>query len=131
MKKSLTALAVAGAAAASLIAVAPTASASGCVNSTITTGYQGPGTVAYKAAAGCLDLNLTYAHNNHGWGHDRYEGFYKDANGFWHNGTAGYQYVDDGYYNAGDIVLVSNLTSGRAFSVGSELFGGNTVVITH
>ncbi|MEU5531912.1 hypothetical protein [Streptomyces sp. NPDC020362] len=131
MKKTLTALAAAGVVAASLIATAPAASASGCVSSTLTTGLTQPATVAYKAASGCRDLNLTYAHDTSGQGRDYYEGWYKNSSGNWTAGSAGWIQVPDGSYAAGRIVLVSDLTSGRAFGVTSLFDSGDTVVITH
>ncbi|WP_369261472.1 hypothetical protein [Streptomyces sp. R35] len=131
MKKSLAALAAAGVATASLLAAAPTASASGCVSTTLTTGLYSPYTVAYKAASGCRDLNLTYAHDNDGRGAEWYEGWYKNSSGAWTEGASGYHYIYDGSYSLGSIVLVSDLTSGRAFGVTSWNESGDTVVITH
>lgn len=134
MKKSLAALAVAGVAAASLVTMAPTASASGCVTTGLSTGWQWIGSTAYKANAGCLDLNLTYsddANNNH----DYYAGYYKNSSGSWTEGSRGYRVGDsaiyDGYHALGSIVLVSNLTPGREFGVGSFYDGGDYVEITH
>ncbi|MFJ9866112.1 hypothetical protein [Streptomyces sp. NPDC101165] len=132
MKKSLAALAVVGVAAASLVTTAPAASAAGCVTSGITTGYQGPGSVAYKAASGCRDLNLTYSYDSAGTGWDSYAGYYKNSSGTWTRGSRGYTgLLSDGAYSLGSIVLVSDLTSGRAFSVASDYNGGDWVVITH
>ncbi|MFB6835909.1 hypothetical protein [Streptomyces sp. NPDC056361] len=130
MNKVLAALTAAGIAAASLVAVAPTASAAGCVTTGITTGTGGVGTVAYKAASGCGDLNLTYADDtNLGW--EEYAGYYKNASGTWTQGSRGYVYVEDGWYGLDQVVLVSGLTSGRAFSVASRWEGGDYVQITH
>ncbi|MFE5943635.1 hypothetical protein [Streptomyces sp. NPDC056480] len=131
-KKTLAAFAAAGLAAASLVAMAPTASAAGCVASEIKTGYRGPGTVAYKASSGCKDLNLTSADSASGWDTwDWYAGFYKNASGSWTQGSRGYVKVDDGYYELGSIVLVSDLTNGRAFSVASYWDSNDTVWIYH
>ena len=132
MKKPLAALAAACIAAASLIALAPTASAAGCVTTGITTGMQGPGTVAYKANSGCSDLNLTWAGSTDGvYGYDYYAGFYKNASGLWTVGSRGYFQVNDGSYAVDQVILVSDLTPGRAFSVASWYDGGDYVQITH
>ncbi|WP_432169448.1 hypothetical protein [Streptomyces sp. 1222.5] len=131
MHKYLTGLAVAALSGASLISMAPAASAAGCVSTTLTTGYQGAGQVAYKAASGCRDLNLTYAHDSSGSNFESYAGFYKNAAGNWTEGSTGYWGVFNGSKPLGSIVLVSNLTSGRAFGVGSYNDGGDTVTITH
>lgn len=132
MNKSLAALAVAGVAAASLVTMAPTASAASCTQTGITTGYQGPGSVGYKAASGCRDLNLTYSYDSASEGWDSYAGYYKNSSGTWTRGASGYTgLLSDGAYGLGEIVLVSNLSNGRAFSVASEYNGGDWVVITH
>ncbi|WP_328944913.1 hypothetical protein OG259_28915 [Streptomyces sp. NBC_00250] len=130
MNKALAALAAAGIAATSLIAVAPTASAAGCVTSGIWTGYLEPGTVVYKASGGCSDLNLTYADAKDDTS-DYYVGFYKNAAGEWRAGSRGYFAIDDGRYGTDTFVLVSDLTPGRAFSVGAFSYGGDYVEITH
>ncbi|MCX4980608.1 hypothetical protein [Streptomyces sp. NBC_00572] len=131
MNKALAALAAAGIAATSLIAVAPTASAAGCVTSPIWTGYKAPGTVAYKAASACSDLNLTYADDQTIGNWDAYAGFYKNASGVWTIGSRGYIAIADSSYALDNFVLVSDLTPGRAFSVASASEGGDYVEITH
>ncbi|MFE1309239.1 hypothetical protein [Streptomyces sp. NPDC058755] len=131
MLKSLTTLALATLTTASLVSLAPTASAASCVSTTLTTGFRTAGQVAYKAASGCRDLNLTYAHDSSGASFESYAGFYKDAAGYWTAGSSGYWGVFNGTKTLGSIVLVSNLTSGRAFGVGSYNDGGDTVTITH
>ena len=130
MNKAVSALAAAGIAAVSLIAIAPTASAAGCVTTGITTGYQDIGTVAYKANSGCSDLNLTYADaKDDNW--ECYFGMYKNAAGVWTDGASGYHCRDDGWYGLDEVVLVTDLTPGRAFSVGAFSYGGDYVQITH
>lgn len=133
MKKALAALAAAGIAAASLIALAPTASAAGCVTTEIKTGYRGPGWVAYKAAnTGCNDLNVVSADDmSGGFRSDNYAGYYQNSSGTWTQGSRGYIYLGDFTYALGEVVLVSDLTPGRAFSVASWYDGGDYVQIAH
>ncbi|MFF7774448.1 hypothetical protein ACFZCG_08435 [Streptomyces tanashiensis] len=129
--KALSTLAAAGIAAASLVTVAPTASAAGCVRSGVTTGFLSPGTVVHKSNSGCRDLNVTYANDTSDVGWDSYAGFYRDAYGYWNRGSRGYVTVEDGWFNPGDFILVTDLTSGREFSVASLRNGGDYVEIAH
>ncbi|MFB7589247.1 hypothetical protein [Streptomyces sp. NPDC056169] len=131
MNKSLATLAAAGVAAASLLAFAPTASAAGCVTSGITTGFDGPGTVAYKAAGPCNDVNLTYAYSASWTGPIPYAGYYKNASGTWVQASAGWIKVKNGAYAVDQIVLISDLIPGTPFSVGTFLQGGEWTVVTH
>ncbi|MFE3069946.1 hypothetical protein [Streptomyces sp. NPDC059247] len=131
MKKTLAALATAALAASSLLALAPAASAAGCVTTGLTTGYKGIGGVAHKAASGCSDLNLTHAHDTSGAHTESYAAFYKNSANNWIQGSRGYVQVSDGSYSPDQIVLVSDLTPGRAFSIASYWDGGDYVEITH
>ncbi|CAM5427619.1 hypothetical protein [Streptomyces tanashiensis] len=129
--KALSTLAAAGIAAATLLTAAPGASAAGCATSGLWTGYLSPGQTAYKANSGCRDLNLTYSDDKSGANGDDYAGFYRDAYGYWTIGSRGYVYAGDGYHGLDEIVLVSNLSNGREFSVASKWDGGDWVEITH
>ncbi|CAM5429776.1 hypothetical protein STANM309S_02971 [Streptomyces tanashiensis] len=128
MKKSFAALAAAGIATASLLTAAPSASASaGCYATLLNTGYQSPGQSTYKANSGCRDLNVTYSDDTSSANGDAYAGYYKNASGSWTRGSRGYVYIADGYHTRGEIVLVSDLTTGREFGVASQWDGGDWV----
>ncbi|MBO1331393.1 hypothetical protein [Streptomyces sp. VRA16 Mangrove soil] len=131
MRKSLAGFAAVGIVTAALLTAAPSASAAGCVTSGLWTGFLSPGQSAYKASSGCRDLNLTYSDDKSGAYGDAYAGYYRDAYGYWTIGSRGYVYADDGHHALNEIVLVSNLTSGREFSVASKWDGGDWVEITH
>ncbi|MBB4979245.1 MULTISPECIES: hypothetical protein [Streptomyces] len=129
------ALALAGLAATS-VALAPAASASaqGCVVTSITTGgFAQQGTIATKASSGCLDLNLTYSYNTNSRTYDYYGGRYKKADGTWVTGSKGYVQAWDGYHSINDstMTLVTDLSAGTQFSVASYMDGGDNVQITH
>ncbi|MER7760690.1 hypothetical protein [Streptomyces sp. NPDC097619] len=131
MRKSFAGLAAAATVAACLLTAAPPASAAGCVTSQLRTGLLGPGETARKANSGCRDLNLTHTINTSSYNSDDYAGFYRDAFGYWTIGSRGYVHAYDGGHALNEIVLVSNLSTGREFSVASKRDGQDQVEITH
>ncbi|MFF4189011.1 hypothetical protein ACFYZ9_38055 [Streptomyces sp. NPDC001691] len=137
MKKSLSALTVAGITAASLVALAPNASASGCVS----TWLRSPGTttngamVAVKADSPCHDLNVSWsqAANAPDSKYSGYMGVYrKSSSAGWMVGSKGYVQMDNGYHDINNsyFALVTDLAPGTQFSVISRT-PGDQVTIVH
>jgi len=102
--------------------------AASCVRNTVTTGYRGRGTVIYKAATTCRDLNVTNVQDNGSDGYDTYAGFYRTADGVWHIGSRGYIGMRNGNVT---VVLLSDVRSGAPMSVGSGGDGGDIVKVLH
>jgi hypothetical protein len=102
--------------------------AANCVRNTVTTGYRGRGTIIYKAATTCQDLNVTNVQDNGTDGYDTFAGFYRTSDGVWHIGSRGYVGLHNGNVN---VVLLSNVRAGAAMSVGSGGDGGDIVKVLH
>ncbi|MEV7544098.1 hypothetical protein [Streptomyces sp. NPDC089915] len=134
MKKSFASLAVAGLAAASVVALAPTASAAGCTS----TWLKSPGTttngamVATKADSPCHDLNVSWSQSFSG----NYSGYYglyrKSSSAGWTGGSKGYVQMDNGYHDINNsyFALVTDLSAGTQFTVISRQ-PGDQVTIVH
>jgi hypothetical protein len=102
--------------------------AANCVRNTVTTGYRGRGTIIYKAATTCQDLNVTNIQDNGADGYDTFAGFYRTADGVWHIGSRGYIGLHNGNVN---VVLLSDVRTGAPMSVGSGGDGGDIVKVLH
>ncbi|GGT90292.1 hypothetical protein [Streptomyces violascens] len=135
MKKSLSALTVVGITAASLVALAPTASASGCVS----TWLRSPGTttngamVATKADSPCHDLNVSWSQAAPGAQFSQYMGMYRKSSSVgWQPGSRGYVQMENGYHDINNsyFALVTDLTPGTQFTVISRN-PGDQVTIVH
>ncbi|MGW2786848.1 hypothetical protein ACWC3X_37510 [Streptomyces populi] len=132
MKKALATLAIVGAAASSVLALAPAASADSCARTTLNTGYRGYWSTAYKSStSGCHDLNVVMAAAPGGDSGDYYAGMYVNASGSWTFGSRGYVYIPNGEYAVNKYILVSNLTNGREFGVAAWNNAGGAVTIAH
>ncbi|WP_329461045.1 hypothetical protein [Streptomyces sp. NBC_01431] len=137
MKKSLSALTVAGITTVSLVTLAPTASASGCVS----TWLRSPGTttsgamVAVKADSPCHDLNVSWSQAA-GAPEVKYSGYMgmyrKSSSVGWTGGSKGYVQMDNGYHDINNsyFALVTDLTPGTQFTVISRT-PGDQVTIVH
>ncbi|MER5827726.1 hypothetical protein ABT086_37205, partial [Streptomyces mirabilis] len=80
MKKALATLAIAGAAATSVLALAPAASADSCARTSLNTGYRSYWNTAYKSStSGCHDLNVVMASAPGGDSGDYYAGMYVNS----------------------------------------------------
>ncbi|MFB7241054.1 hypothetical protein CW362_10515 [Streptomyces populi] len=131
MKKALATLAIVGAAASSVLALAPAASADSCARTNLTTGYRTWWSTAYKSStSGCHDLNVVMA-DAPAASADSYVGFYVNSSGNWAVGTRGYVYIPDGTYAVNKYILVSDLSGGREFGVGALNNAGGAVTIAH
>ncbi|MFD7624460.1 hypothetical protein ACFV7Q_00190 [Streptomyces sp. NPDC059851] len=133
MKKSFSALTVAGIAAASLVTTAPSASAAGCVSTWLKT----PGTstvgamVGVKADSPCRDLNVSWSYSPHG-AYSGYYGMYRKAGTTgWIGGSRGYVQMNNGYHDINDsyYALVTDLTPGREFTVLSRNWGEEVTIV--
>ncbi|GAB7105406.1 hypothetical protein JCM4814A_37200 [Streptomyces phaeofaciens JCM 4814] len=134
MKKLWAALATTGVLGASLVALAPAASAApqACVTTTITTGYRTYSETASKSSTStCSDLNLTYANDTSAVGYDCYRGMYRNSAGTWFRGTSGWHCLDDGAYAVDTVLLLTDLNDGTTFGVESYYDAPDYVNITH
>jgi hypothetical protein len=138
MRKILATLLVVAGAFTSLIVSGSVAAADvqpqSCVTNTITTGpFEGVGTTATKSSSStCHDLNLTFAHDNQGFGGDSYAArLFKSSTGKWFTAARGYVGVADGSYAVDKVVLATDVLGGTKFTVASEFDAGDTVKITH
>ncbi len=102
--------------------------AANCVRNTVTTGYRSRGTIIYKAATTCHDLNVTNVQDNGADGYDTFAGLYRTSDGVWHTGSRGYIGLHNG---AVDVVLLSGVRTGAPMSVGSGGDGGDIVKVLH
>lgn len=134
LKKSFASLAVVGLAAASVVTLAPTASASGCTS----TWLRSPGTtttgamVATKANSPCHDLNVSWSYNPSGSGSGYFGLYRKSSTSGWIGGSRGYVQMDNGYHDINNsyFALVTDLTPGTQFTVISRN-PGDEVTIVH
>ncbi|MFD5758400.1 hypothetical protein ACFWIZ_25150 [Streptomyces sp. NPDC127044] len=132
MKKALATLAIAGAAATSVLALAPAASADTCARSRRHTGYRSYWNTAYKSStSGCHDLNVVMASAPGGDSGDYYAGMYVNSSGNWTFGSRGYVWIPNGTYAVDKYDLVSDLTGGREFGVAAYNNIGGAVTIAH
>ncbi|MGY1498348.1 hypothetical protein ACW4TU_17395 [Streptomyces sp. QTS52] len=134
MKKLWAALATTGVIGASLVAVAPAASAAAqaCVTTTITTGYRTYSETATKSStSSCSDLNLTLANDTSAAAYDCYRGMYRNSAGTWFRGTSGWHCLDDGSYAVDTQLLLTDLNDGTTFAVESYYDAPDYVNITH
>ncbi|MFG2869718.1 hypothetical protein [Streptomyces sp. NPDC048338] len=132
MKKTTAALALAGAVATSLMALAPTASAAdGCQRDWLTTGRQDTWSTVQKSGSGCHDVQVVEASAPGGAGGDSYRARYVNASGAWTWASRPYQWIPNGSYPVNKYILVSDLTTGRWFGVAAYNYVGGAVQVAH
>ncbi|MEU8616299.1 hypothetical protein [Streptomyces sp. NPDC048623] len=133
MKKKTTAvLALAGAVATSLMALAPTASAAdGCQRDWLTTGHGGTYSVIQKSGSGCHDVQVTQAWASGGASGDAYRAQYVNASGYWTWASRPYVWISNGTYPVNQYILISDLTTGRWFGVSAQNTYGSAVEVAH
>ena len=136
MKNAIAAGALALAAAATCVVLAPAASAApdACVTSTLTTGgYEGVGTQVRKSStSSCSDLNLVYTDDKTVYANDGYAGrLYHTSSSSWITCTAGYIWLKDGSYPVDSELLCTDVSDNTLFTVASAANGGDTVKVVH
>ncbi|MEV6506218.1 hypothetical protein [Streptomyces sp. NPDC051642] len=136
MKNAIAAGALALAAAATCVVLAPAASAApaACATNTLSTGnYEGVGTQVRKSAtSSCSDLNLVYVDDKTVYGYDGYAGrLYHTSTSSWKTCDAGYIWLYDGSYAVNSELLCTNVSDNTLFTVASAANGGDTVKVVH
>ncbi|RKT19684.1 hypothetical protein BX285_4153 [Streptomyces sp. 1114.5] len=132
MKKFFTALAVAATAAGSVVALAPTASASGCVSNWIRSEGATTNniTVVTKANSPCHDVNVSWSYNPQGE-FSGYTGVYRRPGGSWTPASRGYVQMFNGYHDINDsyFALITDVAPGTQFGILSRNPGDQVTVV--
>jgi hypothetical protein len=102
-----------------------------CVSGSGSTGNSSSqgGTVFVKQADTCHDFNVTYTHDDQGFGNDIYRGALRNSAGQWFLCSKGWTLLNDG--NHGIIPFCTSVLTGTSMKMDSELDAPDTVHVLY
>jgi hypothetical protein len=102
-----------------------------CVGGSGSTGNSGSagGTVFVKPSDSCHDFNVTYTHDNQGFGNDTYRGALRNSAGHWNLCSKGWTFLSDG--NHGIIPFCTSVLPGTSMKMDSGIDAPDTVHVLY
>lgn len=114
-----------------LSASGASAAVSSCVSGSGSTGNSSSvgGTVFHKPTDTCHDFNVTFVHDNQGFGNDEYRGALQNSSGSWFLCSKGWTLLSDG--NTGILPFCTSVLTGTSMKMDSFFDAPDTVHVLY